>query len=414
MKASTTVAMVLLFGPASTGAANEIVSMRAAALHERILTLDTHTDTTAMLDDPAWNVLERHTPDNSQVDYPRMLEGGLDGGFWVVYTSQQGRSQADYRVARDHGLKRLLNIHKLIAAHSDKFALAVTSDDARRIASAGKRAVFISMENASPLTTDPVSLLGFYYSQGLRMVGLVHGATNEFADSATGLPVWKAISPDGRELIREANRLGVILDQSHASDQAFDELLELSRAPIVLSHSAAADVYDHPRNIDDARLRRLAAKGGVIHVNSYGEYLLDTGRTPAFRAEMQAIRARFATLPAGSERDRSIAEARTDLERQNNVRPATLADFFAHLEHILDVVGPDHVGIGPDWDGGGGVVGFEDITSMPKITQWLMERGYTEAQIENIWSGNILRVLDKVQAVAQDIQAAEVAAADRS
>lgn len=404
-------ALLLSLAAAGSGAAAQEVSAQARALHERLLTLDTHLDTTALLDDPAWDILARHAPPGSQVDLPRMREGGLDGGFWVVYTSQQGRTPADDRVARDHGLKRLINIHKMVAAHREHFELALTSADARRIVQAGRSPVFISMENASPLTTDPVPLLRFYFSQGLRMLSLVHGANNEFADSATALPEWKAISPAGRELIAEANRLGIILDQSHSSDEAFDQLLELSKAPIILSHSGAADVFDHPRNIDDARLRRLAERGGVIHVNSLGDYLLDTGRTPAHRAEAQALRARFAALPRGPARDQQLAAALADLDRRYNVKPATIEDFFRHLDHILKVVGPKHVGLGADWDGGGGVTGLEDVAALPRVTQWLLDRGYTEAQIADIWGGNVLRLLDEAQQVARTLQAAEAPAA---
>lgn len=344
--------------------AADAVPAHARALHERILTLDSHLDTPAQFDDPQWDILEHHAhgSGDSQVDYPRMVAGGLDGGAWVVYTPQRGRTLADDRTARDHGLKRLIGIRNLLAAHPDKFELALTPEDARRIEKAGRRVVFISIENAAPLTTDP-SLLQFYYDQGLRMLGLVHFRNNEFADSATDQPEWRGLSPRGRELVAEANRLGILLDQSHASNEVFDQLLELSKAPIVLSHSGASAVYDHPRNIDDARLRRLAASGGVIQVNSYGAYLKQTSETD----------------------------------------PATIDDFFRHLKHILDVAGPGHVGIGADWDGGGGVAGLEDITSLPKITAWLQQQGYSEQQIADIWGGNLLRVLGEAQRVGREL-----------
>ena len=260
-------AAALLASVASQPApAQGMVSAKARALHERVLTLDTHLDTTAKMDDPNWSVMDRHPVSDSQVDCPRMKEGGLDGGFWVIYTGQQGRTAEDYRVARDNGLKRLINIRKMIAAHPE-FELALTADDARRIAAAGKSVAFISMENASPLMTDPASLLRFYYSQGLRMLSLVHTSNNEFADSANTPPEWQGMSPTGRELVVEANRLGIVIDQSHASDAVFDQMLELSKAPIILSHSGAADVYDHPRNIDDARLKRLAAESADLWLN---------------------------------------------------------------------------------------------------------------------------------------------------
>jgi membrane dipeptidase len=244
------------------------------------------------------------------------------------------------------------------------------------------------MENASPLTSDPVSLLRFYYSQGLRMMSLVHTSNNEFADSASTAAEWQGISPAGKELVAEANRLGVVLDQSHASNAVFDQLLELSKAPIILSHSGAADVYSHPRNIDDARLKKLAEKGGVIQMNALGSYLIDTGETPQLRTELRG----------------ASPEARAEIMKRHNVRQATLSDYLRHVDHVLKLIGPDHVGFGADWDGGGGVVGLEDITQLPKLTQWLVDQGYSEQQVANIWGGNVLRVVEEAAKVAQSLR----------
>jgi membrane dipeptidase len=336
----------------------------ARALHERLLVLDSHLDTPAEFDDPTWDIMQRHEPaeHKHQVDYPRMVEGGLDGGMWAIYTPQKGRTPEDDRDARDHGLTRLMQIRALLAAHPDQFELALTPEDAPRIALSGKRVVYISMENASPLATDP-SLLRFYHDQGLRVLGLVHFRNNGFADSATDEPEWHGLSPAGRALVKEANRMGLLIDQSHASDEVFDQLLELSAAPIVLTHSSARAVFDHPRNLDDTRLRLLAARGGVIQVNSYPAYVSDREGGPNFD------------------------------------------DYMAHVLHILEVVGPDHVGFGADWDGGGGVIGMEDVTALPEITARLLAKGYTEQQIANMWSGNLLRVLGEAQRVGRELQA---------
>lgn len=351
--------------------ASDAVPAAARALHERMLVLDSHLDTPRMFDDPAWDIRERHAAgaggSGSQVDLPRMREGGLDGGLWVIYTAQRGRSAADNQLARDHGLKRLIQLNRMLAAHPDQFELARTPEDARRIAAAGRRVVFISMENASPLATDP-SLLDFYHAQGLRMLGLVHTANNEFADSSTAPPEWGGLSAQGRALVAAANRLGIVLDQSHASDAVFDQLLELSKAPIILSHTSADAVYDHPRNIDDERLRRLAANGGLIQVNAFGTYLKDT-----------------------------------------NIAPADFEDYMRHVLHIIRVAGPDHVGFGADWDGGGGVVGLEDVSMLPKITARLLQEGFTEPQIAAMWSGNLLRVIGDAQRVAMGLAAAAAA-----
>jgi membrane dipeptidase len=389
----------------ATAPGAEPVSRKARALHERILVLDSHLDTPAMFDDPQWDILQRHqaADGENEVDYPRMKEGGLDGGLWVVYTPQRGRGEEANRLARDHGLKRLIGIKQLLAAHPDKFELALTPADAARIAKAGKRIVYISMENASPLASDP-SLLQFYYDQGLRVLGLVHTTNNDFADSSTAPAEWNGLSPKGRELVATANRMGLLLDQSHASDAVFDQLLELSKAPIVLTHTSADAVRDHARNIDDERIRKLAAKGGVIQVNSYASYIIDRGETPEYTAESRALTERFVNVPAGPQRDRDLAAARSALAAKYHLREATFDDYMAHVLHILKVAGPEHVGFGADWDGGGGVAGMEDITALPKITQRLLDAGYTEAQIANIWGGNLLRVLGEAQRIGRELQ----------
>jgi membrane dipeptidase len=356
----------VVFLPGATALQAADVSDKTRTLHERIIVLDSHLDTPMMFDDPAWNILERHQPGEgtSQVDLPRMLEGGLDGGMWAIYTPQRGRTLEHNRAARDHGLKRLLQIHRLVAAHPDRFELARTPDDARRIAAAGRRVVFISMENAAPLTLDP-SLLQFYFDQGLRMLGLVHTSNNDFADSSNTPPEWNGLSPAGRALVAEANRLGIVIDQSHAADAVFDQLLEISKAPIVLSHSSSDAVHEHMRNIDDERLRRLAARGGLIQVNAYGPYLKDT--------------------KAGR---------------------ATFEDYMQHVLHIIRVAGYEHVGFGADWDGGGGVQGMEDVSLLPKVTARLLQEGFTEAQVAAMWGGNLLRVVGEAQRVAAEMAAA--------
>ncbi|WP_162301148.1 dipeptidase [Xanthomonas prunicola] len=376
---------------------------RATALQQRLVTLDSHLDTPANLERPDFDVLQAHAGNRlSQVDYPRMVEGALDGGFWAVYTGQGNRSAAAHLDDRDAGLQRLLKIHTLLAAQPQRFALATTPADAARIKVAGKRVVYISMENASPLVADP-TLLRFYYAQGLRLMSTVHFLNNEFADSATDPkgPEWKGLSPAGKQLVQQAQALGIVIDQSHASDAVFDQLIALSPVPIVLSHSGARAVFDHPRNIDDARLKVLAEHGGVIQVNSYGGYLVDSGASPERKAAEKALTDQY----GGWEHVRiadgtALSAALKELDARYPIKRATEEDFFAHLEHVLKVVGPEHVGIGMDWDGGGGVVGLEDVSKLPRITAWLLRKGYTEQQIAGIWGGNLLRVMGQAQAYA--------------
>lgn len=381
------------------------VSKQARDLHERILVLDTHLDTPANFARPGWDIRQDHSAERefSQVDLPRMREGGLDGGFWVIYTGQGDRTPEANQRARDHGLVRLAEIRERVAALPDELELAARADDAARIAAAGKRVVYLSMENASPLVADP-TLITAYQKLGLRMLGITHVRNNEFGDSSNTPPEWNGLSPAGKKLVADANRLGIVLDASHASDQVFDQLLELSRAPIVLSHSGSDAIFEHARNIDDARIRRLSQKGGVIQVNAYGGYLIPIEENPARKAALDALDDRF-----GSQESFSAAQVAEFLRERDLIdakypaKQATFDDYMKHLLHILQVAGPEHVGIGADWDGGGGVAGFEDIRDLPKITQALLDAGYSERDIANIWGGNILRVLREAEKVADPV-----------
>src|SRR5207302_1521264 len=226
-----------------------------------------------------------------------------------------------------------------------------------------------------------------------------------FADSATDPkgPEWHGLSPLGKNLVAEANRLGVILDASHASDETFDQMLALSTTPIVLSHSSARAVFNHPRNIDDARIKKLAAAGGVIQINSYSDYLINTPPNPERGNAMRALNRKFGPFRslAGEKLTAYMAE-RHAIEAQYPIPLASIDHVVAHIVHALRLAGPDHVGIGLDWDGGGGVIGMEDVAGIPEITKRLLAAGYSEQDLAKIWGGNILRAMRIVEAKAKE------------
>ncbi|MDB4974222.1 MAG: peptidase [Myxococcaceae bacterium] len=378
-------------------------------MHERLLTLDTHLDTPIHLLSPSWDIMQRHAyeEDLSQVDYPRLREGGLDGGFWAIFTPQGPRTPEGYAQASGYALQTVDRIVSLVARHPRYFELATRATEASEIAARGKRIVYLSVENAYPLGLD-LSLLPTFYDRGVRMLGLVHTRNNDLADSSTDEngKEWGGLSPLGRAAVVEANRLGMVLDASHASDDVLDQLIEQSKTPIILSHSGCAAVYAHPRNVDDARLRKLAASGGVIQLNSLGSYLTDLPDNPAKLAAYHQLSTQFGPLTTLGAEDRArYLEARRAIERQYPSTRATFDDYIAHLLHALQTVGPQHVGIGADWDGGGGVTGMEDVAGIPRITERLLAEGYREADLADLWSGNVLRLLRAAEAYRQQLEA---------
>lgn len=360
-----------------------------ATLHKRLLTLDTHLDTPVHFARPGWDFGAKHSYENdlAQVDLGRMDEGDLDGGFFVIYTSQGPLTPEGYAAAKAFALKRSDEIASTIARFPDRIGLATKASDAGRLDRAGKRIAFVSIENSYPLGLD-LSLLDEFYRRGVRMASPVHFRNNQFADSATDKPRWNGLSPLGREWVVAMNRLGMVIDASHASDAVFDQLLEQSKTPIILSHSGPDAIFDHGRNLDDARLRKLAASGGAICVNSV--YLARHGPSATLNALLDESE-KLASMTPAAQAD-LIARIRAQQKLEPPGRP-DFETFMRSLLHLISVAGVDHVCFGADWDGGGGVAGFEDISALPRVTARLRAAGYSEADLAKMWSGNVLRLM---------------------
>ena len=365
----------------------------AAALSAPEIHLDTHLDTPEHFGRAGWDITKRHSfaGDLTQVDYPRMVAGHLTGGFFAIFTPQGALTTEGYRMARDAALVREVHIREMVAGHPDKFELAFKADDAERIARSGKRFVFQSIENSYPLGED-LSLFETFYKLGVRLAGPVHFLNNQFADSATDKPHWEGLSPLGRQWVKEANRLGVMIDASHASDQVFDQMIELSKTPIILSHSGVKAVFNHARNLDDERLKALAAHGGVIQINSV--YLI--GGVGGGNPYGQKAENMETMSPA--EQTRLIADYNAWNRTHPKSKRAGFDLFMQAMLHAIKVAGVDHVGVGCDWDGGGGVEGMEDVAELPKITRALKKAGYSDADVAKIWGGNVLRIMRQVEA----------------
>lgn len=371
-------------------------------MHQNFMVLDSHLDTPAYFHSADYDFSKRgdFDVDGTHVDLPRMKEGGLDGGFWVIFTNQGPLDAASTNAARNVAVLRQTAIREMAAKYASDVELAFSAADAERISASGKKIVFQSMENSYPLAAD-ISLLETFYIGGLRMIAPVHFRNNQFADSATDVtPVYGGLSPLGEELVREANRLGLILDGSHASDDTVRDMLALSTTPIVLSHSGPKGIYDHPRNLPDDLLMAIAEDGGVIQVNAYGAYLEALTATPERLAAVAALEAKFGTDTTKMDPETLAAfrEARIAMNKATPPPRSTFEKFMEHLLYTLKLVGPDHVGMGADWDGGGGVDGLKDVTDLPKVTAALLDAGFTQEDIAKIWGGNLLRVMREVEA----------------
>jgi membrane dipeptidase len=398
MRNLTTIAAVAALTACSPSPAPDSAAAPAtdpAAIHARAFTLDTHLDTPILFERRGWDFAARHdwASDLSHVDLPRMTaNGALDGGFFVIYTPQGEIGAADDAAALAHARRRLAAVERVFAANSSQIGLARTVAEAERINREGRRVAFLSMENSSPLGSD-LSLLRTFYAAGVRMAGPVHNGGNRLADSAGGPYRHGGLSPLGRQWVAEMNRLGMIIDGSHSSDDTLRQMMALSSTPVILSHSGFKAIFGHRRNIDDALAREVAAQGGVIHINSV--FLSRYNSTPARDALSERMEQMDRMSPA---EQRALAAEWSALDQTERVNEGDFALFMRALFHCLNTVGVDHCGIGADWDGGGGLSDMVDIEANPRITAALLQAGYSAADVEKIWSGNILRVLRQVEA----------------
>jgi len=388
---------------------------RARAIHDRVMTLDTHVDI-----NPANFTKERSyaTRLETQVNLPKMEEGGLDAVFLIVYVGQDDDlTPAGYERAHAAAMAKFDAIHRLVNELApDRIGLALTPEDARRIYAQGKKVAFIGVENGYPLGTDIANVRKFA-ELGARYLSLAHNGHSQLSDSNTGERdgVWlhNGLSPLGRQVIAELNRWGVMIDVSHPSKESMMQAVQLSQAPIIASHSAVRALCDHSRNMDDEQLRALKENGGVIQVVAFSSYVKCGQESPERQQAIAVLRERFGITGGGRGAMASLSEqqradyqaAMRRIDRDFPPPPqATVKDFVDHIDYAVKLIGIDHVGISSDFDGGGGVDGWRDATETFNVTLELVRRGYTEEQIEKLWSGNLLRVLGEVQAVGRRIR----------
>ena len=382
---------------------------RALEIHERALTVDTHADTPLRMIEPGFDLAERHSPldTGSKVDYPRMKEGGLDAIFFAAFVSQDISDNEGNERAKALVLEMIDAVISSTEENSDLVGLALTPKDAYELERDGKRAIYLAIENGYPIGDD-LANIELFFNKGVRYITLVHSSNNDIADSATDSSgaEHNGLSAFGEEVVREMNRLGIMVDVSHASDDVFFDAIALSEAPIIATHSNARSVTEHQRNMSDEMLRLMAENGGVVQMTLLSSYLRDEPPNPERSAALEELRSSMKSVSEMSPEER--AERRLAYNEINEKFPtpsATVKHVVDHIDHMVSIAGIDHVGIGCDFDGGGGIDGVFDASEVMNITIELVGRGYSEEDIEKIWGKNVMRVFEEVQKAAEVMQA---------
>ncbi|MEZ5921013.1 MAG: dipeptidase [Parvularculaceae bacterium] len=393
--------------------ADPAMEAKALAIHERVMAVDTHVDipvtfmTVAM--DPGGLTTD-------QVDLPKMRAGGLDAPFFIDYTAQGPLTDEGYAAAKANSDLKLAAIHRLVGAYPDQIALAASSKEARAIAKSGRKVAFIGMENPFPLGPAPVQAdIDALAAAGVSYCSITHFGHNQFGDSANpseelgdAEEKWGGLSPEGEKLVAMLNRAGVMVDVSHAGKKTMMQAVALSKAPIIASHSSVTALADTPRNLDDEQLRALAANGGVAQIVAVDVYL------KPYTDEQIAVRDKVRKdMGLDTEEARETMTPDVKAEYEKRLAPmwaisprASVSDLVDGVDHAVKIAGVDHVGISSDFDGGGGIEGWDDASETLNVTRELVKRGYSETDITKIWGGNLLRVLDAVQKKSAELKRA--------
>jgi len=374
-------------------------------LHGSLFTVDTHVDVQRIEEAGDKNYLSR--PD-VQVNLVKMKEGGLDAAFFILFSSQGELTTEGHEAAQQEALARYATIRRMLDRHPDRIELARTVKEARRIHDAGKLVAFLGMENGFPLARDAANLQQ-YFDLGVRYLGLMHMGHSGLGDSADSNrskrepeTVHGGLTDDGRAVVAEANRLGIMVDVSHAHRKTSIEMAGLSSVPVIASHSAVRGLTDISRNMDDGQLIAVQESGGVVQVVAFNSHLKIS---PPERMPAIIKLATEVGLTSGNHdpntlspelRDKYLTE-RAEINKKWPKATATVADFIDHIDYAVQLIGIDHVGISSDFGGGGGIEGWQDASETPNVTKELIARGYTEEDIRKLWGENLLRVMSAVE-----------------
>lgn len=380
----------------------EEAARKAADIHDRVLTIDTHCDTPMMILRSDYDMSRHHglgEDRRGKIDLPRMKEGGLDAEFFAAFVGQGPLTREGYAKARERAFQLIDAIHGMCVDFPELVGLAVTPDDAYRLEQEGRRAAFIGMENGYPIGED-LSLVEEFYNKGVRYITLSHSSDNQICDSSTDRSDLedRGLSGFGSEIVAECNRLGIMVDVSHISEKSFFDVLETSRAPVIASHSSVRALCDHPRNLSDQQLEALKENDGVIQICILSSFLKPDVPNPERDRVLSELRLKYSEMgenPDEATQKKMRDEYREVMRKYPGVK-VDVRDAVDHIDHVVNLIGIDHVGIGTDFDGGGGIDGCIDVSEMPNITVELVRRGYSEEDIRKIWGGNLIRVFKQV------------------
>jgi membrane dipeptidase len=388
-----------------TGTADAQLEARARQIHDAVIPIDTHDDIPFDFATADVDPLDA----DRQVNLEKMRAGGLDVGFFVVYFGQTPRTPENYEAAKQGAMQKFEAIHRMTdEMYPEQIGLAYSADDVERIHAEGKLVAAIGIENGYVIGTD-LSLLETYHDLGARYITLAHNGNNDIADSAQPNAEFGdtpgengGISEFGERVIAEMNRLGIMVDVSHISKEASLDAMRLSRAPVIASHSSVHALADHPRNMDDEQLRALRDNGGVMQTVALGAFVrVPSAEEQAAVTELQE-RIGFDGFSSMTDAQREAFE--TGMAAIRERFPAvTVSDFVDHVDYAVNLIGIDHVGISSDFDGGGGVEGWNDASETFNVTLELVRRGYTEDEIRKLWGGSTLRVWRAVEDVAAEL-----------
>lgn len=373
-------------------------SKKIEQIHAKAITVDTHCDTPMALLGEGFNVGERNEAPKSRVDFPRMQEGGLDAIFFAAFTGQRERTSENTEKAYEMANQMIEKTYEVCKANSDVAEVATEPEDVIRLEKEGKKAIYIGMENGFPLGTD-ISRVEEFYKKGVRYITLCHSSNNDVCDSSTDKngPEHDGLSEFGKDVVKEMNRLGMMIDVSHISDKSFYDVIELSKAPVIASHSSVRSIAHHKRNMTDDMIKTLAENGGVIQICLLDDYIKDPDTTTVRFEKEKELRKFYSKWDELSDDEKSaVREMRNELNEKYPKELPTVSDCVDHIDHVVELVGIDYVGIGSDFDGGGGLEDCKDVSEFPHITAEMVKRGYSEEEIAKVWGGNFLRVFNSV------------------